>query len=260
MKTHRNRILGAVLGMGLLTLGAAWAPTAEAVEGAEPPHQSWSFDGVFGTFDRAALQRGFQVYQEVCSGCHSLKYVRVRNLADLGYTEEQIKAFAAEATVIDGPDDDGEMFERDGLSSDAFPSPFPNKKAAAAANGGAVPPDLSLVTKSREGGPDYIFAYLTGFEESPADFEVLEGLSYNPYFPGGQTAMAPPLDDDAVEYADGTKATTERMGKDVTTFLMWAAEPNLEPRKRMGIKVVLFLLVFTGMLYAVKRKVWEDLH
>ena len=260
MRTHRNTILGAVLGLGLVTLGGAWAPTAEAAKGVAPPHQSWSFDGVFGTFDRAAQQRGLQVYQEVCSGCHSLRFVRFRNLADLGYTEDQIKAFAAEATVIDGPDGEGEMFERDGIPSDAFPSPFPNKNAAAAANGGAVPPDLSLVTKSRKGGPDYLFALMNGYEEPPADFEVLEGLSYNVYFPGQQTAMASPLDDDAVEYADGTKATTEQMAKDVTTFLMWAAEPNLEPRKKMGVGVVLFLLVFTGMLYAVKRKVWEDLH
>ena len=260
MKTHRNRVLGAVLGLGLVTLGGAWAPPAEAATGVAPPHQSWSFDGVFGTFDRAALQRGYQVYSEVCSGCHSLKYVRFRNLADLGYTEDQIKAFAAEATVIDGPDDEGEMFERDGLSSDAFPPPFANEKAAAAANGGAVPPDLSLVTKSRKGGPDYIFALMTGYAEPPAGFDLLEGLNYNTYFPGQQTAMAPPLEDDAVEYAGGTEATNEQMAKDVATFLMWAAEPNLEPRKRMGIKVVLFLLVFTGMLYAAKRRVWADLH
>jgi ubiquinol-cytochrome c reductase cytochrome c1 subunit len=258
MNQLRTRLLVAFLGLGLLT--GLWAPAAEAAEGVAIPSQSWSFSGVFGTFDRPALQRGFQIYREVCAGCHSLKYIRFRNLADLDYTEEQIKDFAAEATVVDGPDDEGEMFEREGRPSDALPSPFPNDKAAAAANGGAVPPDLSLVAKSRKGGPDYLFALMTGYEEPPADFELLEGLSYNHYFPGNQIAMAPPLEDEAVEYADGTEATTAQMAKDMATFLMWAAEPSMEASKRIGIGTVLFLLVFTGLLYAAKRKVWANLH
>ena len=162
--------------------------------------------------------------------------------------------------MVDGPDDEGEMFERPGLASDYFPAPFANENAAAASNGGAIPPDLSLVAKSRKGGPDYIYALLTGYVEAPADFELLEGLNYNTYFPGNQIAMAPPLDDDAVEYADGTPATLEQMSSDLATFLMWTAEPKLEERKRVGIKVLLFLIVFTGLLYAVKRRVWADLH
>jgi ubiquinol-cytochrome c reductase cytochrome c1 subunit len=181
-------------------------------------------------------------------------------LEALGYGEDEIKAFAAEYTAIDGPDDEGEMFERPGRPSDYFPSPFPNDKAAAAANGGAVPPDLSLMAKARPHGPDYIRAFLLGYEEPPADFEGTEGSNYNPYFPGRQTAMPEPLFDDAVEYADGTEATAEQMATDVTNFLMWTAEPFLEKRHSMGIKVVLFLLVFTGILYAAKRKVWSDLH
>ena len=250
----------------LLGLGAiATAERGEAAEAVPIPSQDWSFDGIFGTFDRAALQRGFQVYQEVCAACHSLRLIAFRNLGGvngtgLGYSEDEVKAFAAEYTVIDGPDDDGEMFEREARPSDRFPSPFPNDKAAAAAMGGAVPPDLSLMAKARAGGPDYIHALLIGYEDPPADFELLDGLSYNAYYPGHQIAMAAPLVEDSVEYADGTAATVDQMARDVSHFLMWTAEPSLEERKQMGIKVLLFLIVFTGLLYAVKRKVWADLH
>ena len=232
---------------------------AKAAEGVAVPAQSWSFQGIFGTFDRAALQRGWQVYNEVCAACHGLGYIAFRNLAELGYTEDQIKAFAAEKIIVDGPDDEGEMFERDGRPADYFPDPFANDKAAAAANGGAVPPDLSLMAKARAGGPDYIYALLIGYEEPPADVEMNEGLSYNKYFPGHQIAMAQPLDDDAVEYADGTEASLDQMSRDVASFLMWTAEPMLEERKRTGIKVILFLIVLTAMLYAAKRKIWSDL-
>jgi len=247
----------------LVGLGGSGLPVtkmATAAEGVAIPAQDWSFSGIFGTFDRAAAQRGLQVYREVCAGCHSLKRIAFRNLADLGYGAEEIKAMAAEATVVDGPDDDGEMFERTGRASDYFPSPFPNDKAAAASNGGAVPPDLSLMVKARAGGADYLYALLTGYEEPPADFEMLEGLSYNAYFPGHQIAMAQPLDDDAVEYADGTAATLDQMSHDISVFLAWTAEPEMEERKQTGIKVILFLLVLTGLLYAVKRKIWADLH
>jgi ubiquinol-cytochrome c reductase cytochrome c1 subunit len=237
----------------------AGAP-ARAAEEVHIPSQDWSFAGLFGSFDTAAQQRGLQVYTEVCSGCHGLSLVAFRNIEDFGYGEEEIKAFAAGFSVVDGPDDDGEMFDRDGIPSDYFPSPFANDKAAAAANNGAIPPDLSLVAKSRKGGPDYIYALLTGYEEPPADFEMLEGLSYNTAFPGHQISMASPLFDDGVTYADGTPATAEQMAHDVATFLMWAAEPDLVNRKRTGIKVMLFLIVFTGLLYATKRKVWSDLH
>ncbi len=250
-------LTGALAAAALCVLGQH----AHAAGGAiDLPKQSWSFSGIFGTFDRAAQQRGLQVYREVCAGCHSLKLVAFRNLADLGYSEDEIKAIASEAIVIDGPDDDGEMFEREGRPADRFPAPFPNDKAAAASNGGAVPPDLSLMAKARPNGPDYLYALMTGYTDPPGDFELLEGLSYNAYFPGHQIAMAAPLSEDAVEYADGTPATVEQMSHDVVTFLMWAAEPMLEVRKQTGIKVMLFLLIFTGLLYAVKRKVWADLH
>ncbi len=152
------------------------------------------------------------------------------------------------------------MFERPGRPSDRFPSPFPNDKAAAASNNGAVPPDLSLIVKARNGGADYVHGLLTGYAEPPEDLEILEGQNYNLYFPNNVTAMAPPLFEDAVEYGDGTPATVEQMATDVATFLAWTAEPTMEERKSMGIGVMLFLLVFTGVLYAVKRKVWADLH
>jgi ubiquinol-cytochrome c reductase cytochrome c1 subunit len=246
--------LGAVCG---LVLGAA---SVQAAEQAHISKQDWSFDGIFGLFDDAQLQRGLQVYREVCAGCHGLKYIAFRNLADLQYDEEQIKAIASEAIIVDGPDDEGEMFEREGRPSDYFPSPFANDKAAAASNNGAVPPDLSLMAKARVGGADYIHALLTGYEEPPADLEILEGSNYNPYFPGGQIAMAPPLFDDAVEYADGTEASLDQMSRDVTAFLMWTAEPMLENRKEAGIWVLLFFLFVTGVTYASKQKIWADLH
>ncbi len=236
------------------------AGAVQAAEGKELPARDWSFSGIFGQYDRGAMQRGFQVYREVCSGCHSLKMIAFRNLEALGYGEDEIAAIAAEYTVVDGPDDEGEMFDRPGRPADRIPSPFANTKAAAAANNGAVPPDLSLMTKARDGGADYLHALLTGYTDPPDGMELLDIQSYNLYFPGNVTAMAPPLYEDSVEYGDGTPATVEQMATDVTTFLAWAAEPEMEERKRMGIKVILFLLVFTGILYAVKRKVWADLH
>ena len=254
---------GLILGLAALATVASAAspgPASAAGEAAPLPHYEWSFDGPFGTFDRAAMQRGLQVYRAVCAGCHSLKYVAFRNLADLGYNDDEIKAIAAEYTIVDGPNDEGEMFEREGRPSDYFPSPFPNEKAAAAAMGGAAPPDLSLIAKARVGGADYTAALLTGYVEPPADFDLAEGTNYNLYFPGHQIAMAAPLYGDDVEYADGTPATVEQQARDVAHFLMWAAEPKLEDRKGMGVKVLIFLVVFTGVLYAAKRKVWSDVH
>ncbi len=226
----------------------------------KPPKQEWSFNGLFGTFDRASAQRGFQVYKEVCASCHSMSLLSYRNLADLGFSEDEVKAIAASVEVQDGPDGEGEMFDRAGIPADSFVSPFPNDNAAAASNNGKVPPDLSLMTKARIGGADYVYGLLVGYEDAPADVEVPEGGNYNKYFPGHVIAMAAPLDDESVEYTDGTKPTLSQHAKDVTTFMAWAAEPEMETRKRMGIKVLLFLLVLTGLLYAVKRKVWEDLH
>jgi ubiquinol-cytochrome c reductase cytochrome c1 subunit len=236
------------------------AGAAQAAESAALPARDWSFTGIFGKFDTGAMQRGFQVYQEVCSGCHSLRLIAFRNLEALGFDEDEIKAIAAEYTVEDGPDEEGEMFERPALPSDRVPLPFPNSKAAAASNNGAVPPDLSLMIKARDGGADYVHAFLTGYADPPDGVELLDIQNYNLYFPGNLTAMAEPLFEDAVEYVDGTPATVEQMASDIVTFLAWAAEPTMEERKRMGIKVILFLLIFTGVLYAVKRKVWADLH
>lgn len=247
--------------LSLAAVGIAFgAVSAIAAEAPHPPARDWSFNGLFGTFDRGALQRGYQVYAEGCAGCHSLRLVAYRNLAAIGFNEAQIKKIAAEAEVSDGPNAAGEMYQRPAKPSDRFVSPFPNANAARAANNGALPPDLSLITKARTGGADYVHAILTGYHDAPKDVQMGEGMNYNPYFPGNAIAMPPPLSADLVEYADKTKATVSRMAEDVTTFLTWAAEPELEERKRLGIKVLLFLLVLTGMLYALKRKIWADLH
>ena len=241
----------AVLGFGL-------AAPAEAAEGEMPKH-GWSFEGVFGTFDTEALQRGFQVYEEVCAGCHGVKYLNFRHLGDIGFGENEVKAIAAEYEVEDGPDEDGEMFTRAAIPSDPIPVPYPNDNAARASNNGALPPDLSLVAKARVGGPDYLYALLTGYEEEPPEgVEVTEGMNYNAYFPGNQIAMPPPLFEDGVEYTDGTAASVAQQAEDVSHFLMWAAEPKLEARKHMGVKVVLFLIVLTALFYASKRKVWAS--
>jgi len=223
----------------------------------KPSKQNWSFSGLFGTFDRGELQRGFQVYNEVCAGCHSTRLLHYRNLMDIGLSEDQVKKIAASEEVTDGPDAEGEMFQRPARLSDRFVKPFPNEQAARAGNNGAFPPDLTLMTKARIGGADYLHALLTGYNPAPKDMKLPEGMYYNLYFPGHQIAMPPPLDEDSVEYADKTKATVDRMSRDVTTFLAWAAEPELEWRKRMGVKVILFLLILTGMLYGIKRKIWS---
>ena len=238
------------------TVTDSWAAGKTAV----PPKQHWSFNGMFGTFDRASAQRGLQVYREVCAGCHSIKQIHFRQLSGIGYQDTQIKAMAAEIEVTDGPNDDGDMFERAGVPADRFPLPYPNEKAAAASNNGKAPPDLSLMTKARKNGADYLYALLTGYKEPPTGFEIPDGGNYNAYYPGNVIAMAAPLEDDAVEYQDGTNATTEQMARDVTVFLSWTAEPELETRKAMGIKVLLFLIFLTALLYAVKRKVWENVH
>jgi ubiquinol-cytochrome c reductase cytochrome c1 subunit len=252
------KLLTVAIGLGIA------APALAAGDAPKLPARNWSFDGVFGTFDRAALQRGFQVYKEVCSACHSMSLVAYRNLGDAGgpgFNEAEVKAIAASVEVTNAlPNDQGEMFQRPALPSDKFKSPFPNDQAAKAANNGALPPDLSLMGKARPGGADYIHALLTGYGDPPADFKLTQGLNYNKYFPGHQIAMAPPLAADAVSYTDGTQATVEQMASDVSAFLMWAAEPKLEQRKRIGFQAILFLIVATGVFYAVKRKVWADLH
>lgn len=270
----------ALAAAALLSVGFA-APAKAAEGGVEPPSLKWSFAGPFGMYDRAQLQRGLKVYRQVCASCHGLSLIAFRNLAEAGgpgFTEEEAKAIAAEYTVKDGPNDKGEMFERPGRLADHFPSPFPNDNAARFANNGALPPDLSLIAKARtyergfprflidiftqyqEQGPNYIVALLTGYEDAPAGFALPEGSNYNRYFPGHAIGMPNPLFDDAVEYSDGTPTTVEQYAKDVTAFLMWAAEPHMEARKRMGFQVMIFLLVFAGLLYFTKKKVWSDVH
>ena len=243
-------------------LGALMLAPALARAAGEPalPRQQWSFDGVFGTYDRASAQRGFQVYKEICSACHPVKYLHFRDLTDIGYSEDEVKAIAVGYQVTDGPNDEGQMFQRPGRPSDPIPGPFPNDQAARAANNGALPPDQSLIVKARPGGPDYVYGILTGYKEPPSGFKMLEGMNYNEFFPGHQIAMPPPLADNAVTFADGTPATVPQMAHDVTTFLTWAAEPRLEDRHRTGFKVTLFLLVAALVFYAAKRKIWATVH
>jgi ubiquinol-cytochrome c reductase cytochrome c1 subunit len=236
------------------------ASPALAAGGHEPEKNDWSFNGVLGSFDKPALRRGYQVYMEVCSFCHGVEFIAFRNLTEIGLTEDEAKAAAEAVQIEDGPDDNGLMFMRPGRLSDRMPSPFPNEAAARASNGGALPPDLSLITKARPFGPDYLFALLTGFEDPPEGVEISPGMSYNPFFSGQQIAMFSPLYDDAVFYEDGTVATLEQMAEDITQFLMWTAEPKLEDRKRMGLGVMIFLVILTGMFIAVKRRVWADIH
>jgi len=274
-----SRIIFALVVAGSLAGLAAIAPAgAQEHESPVPPRQKWSFAGPFGHYDRAQLQRGLQVYREVCAVCHGLKMIAFRNLEELGYTEAQVKAIAGEYKIQDGPNDQGEMFERDGRPADYFPQPWPNENAARARYNG-VPPDFSVLAKARgyergfpwfvfdiftqfqEQGPDYIHALMTGYEdEAPAGFTLPAGNFYNNYFPGHALAMPPPLTDKRVEYTDGSPTTVEQYSKDVTAFMMWAAEPQLEARKRIGFQVMIFLLIFAGLLYFTKKKVWADAH
>jgi ubiquinol-cytochrome c reductase cytochrome c1 subunit len=250
--------------LGALVLGAAAAlsatPARAAGEAIHIPDTRFSFEGLFGTFDRGALQRGFQVYKEVCSACHAMRQLSYRNLLEIGLTEEQARAIAAQFQVQDGPNDQGEMFERPARLSDRFRRPFANEQAARAANNGAYPPDLSVIVKARHGGADYLHALLTGYQDPPAGFTLMDGMNYNAYFAGHQIAMPNVLNPGQVEFADGTESTVDQMARDVSTFLAWAAEPELEQRRRMGVKIILFLIVLGGLTYAVKRKVWADAH
>jgi ubiquinol-cytochrome c reductase cytochrome b/c1 subunit len=271
--------------IALVVAGALFAGSvqnARAEEQEAPPSLKWSFSGPFGKFDRASMQRGLKVYKEVCSACHALSYIAFRNLADPGgpgYSVAQATAFAAEYKIKDGPNDQGEMFDRPGRPADYIPAPFPNEQAARAAYGGALPPDLSLITKARsyergfprfvldfftqfqEQGPNYVAALLQGFEEKPpAGVTIPNGTYYNKYFPGHSIKMPKPLSDGQVTFDDGSPATVAQYAKDVTTFLMWTAEPHMEARKRMGLQVFVFLILFAGLMYFTKKKVWADAH
>lgn len=282
MKT--TRLLAASLLAAVMSVSVAFA---EEEHGApHPPRERWSFAGVFGKFDEAQLQRGFQVYREVCSNCHSMNLVRFRNLAEEGgpgFTAGQVKALAAEYKVKDGPNDAGEMFERPGRPADAFPAPFPNEKAAAAAYGKA-PPDFSVLAKARtyergfpyfifdampfvgysEQGVDYIHALLNGYEDAPDGKEMPSGTNYNKYYPGHLIAMAKPLSDGQVTYAKGADGqpvvpeTVDQYAKDVSSFMAFVAEPHMQARKTLGFRVILFLMVLSGLLYYVKKKIWAD--
>ena len=244
----------------------------------KPKHVDWSFAGPFGKWDLGQLQRGFKIYREVCAACHSMDLVAFRNLKEIGFSEEQVKAIAAEYEVTDGPNADGDMFERAAVPSDRIPGPFENLAQAAASNNGAAPPDFSLIAKARapergfpnfvfdvftlyaENGPDYLYSLLTGYTDAPDHVEVAEGAYYNPYFIAGSTlAMAPPLSDGLVTYDDGAPETLDQYSKDVSAFLMWAAEPSLIERKAMGFKVMVFLLLLTVLVYLTKKKVFAGL-
>ena len=247
-----------ILSLVILTFGVSSnSNTAEKIEYLKT---DWSFKGLFGKFDRGSLQRGYQVYTEVCAACHSMKYVSYRNLAEKGgpeFSVEQAKAIAASFEVTDGPNADGEMFTRPGKLSDKFVMPYENVKAAQAANGGAYPPDMSVLVKARGGGANYIYSLLQGYEDPPIGITLDEGVHYNKYMYGNKIKMANPLSDGLVEYADGTNASVEQMSKDVTTFLMWTAEPHLEARHRMGFKAVVYLIILTILVYFSMKRIWS---
>ncbi len=273
-------ILAAVLAA---SLAGALAPQSAIAQGhahdsPQPVKTKWSFAGPLGHYDRGQLQRGFKVYREVCQVCHGLKMIAFRNLSALGYSEAQVKAIAAEYKVQDGPNDAGDMFEREGRPADTFPPPFPNDNAARARYNG-VPPDFSVLAKARtydrgfpwfladmiipyqEHGVDYIHALMTGYEEKPpAGVELPQGTFYNKFFPGHAIAMPPPLTPRQVDYTDGTPTTVDQYSKDVAAFMMWAAEPHMEARKRLGLQVMIFLIVFSVMLYFTKKRVWASAH
>ncbi|MBN9553949.1 MAG: cytochrome c1 [Alphaproteobacteria bacterium] len=258
-------------GLTALALPAMAQDAAVNTTRLHPKSGEFAFEGPFGTYDRAALQRGFQVYKEVCAACHGLNHVAFHNLNEEGgpgFTEAQAKAIAAGYKIPADPNDKGELFDdkgvrltRPGILADKFPSPYPNEEAARANNSGSLPPDLSMVVKARAGGADYVYSILTGFhEKTPAGFKVTEGKYFNPYFEGWNIAMPPPLVDNAVTYSDGTKATIAQEAHDVATFLAWASDPKMEERKRMGFGVLIFLVALSGVLFAAYRKVWADQH
>ena len=254
----KNFFIKRIIILTILSLGLS--VNTIAAEKIEYLKTDWSFKGLFGKFDRGSLQRGYQVYTEVCSSCHSMKYLSYRNLAEKGgpeFTEAQAKAIAASFEVTDGPNADGEMFKRPGKLSDKFVMPYENVKAAQAANGGAYPPDMSVLAKARGGGVDYIYSLLQGYEDPPMGITLDEGVYYNKYMYGNKIKMSNQLSDGLVEYADGTESTVEQMSKDVTTFLMWTAEPHLESRHQMGFKAIVYLIILTTLVYFSMKKIWS---
>jgi ubiquinol-cytochrome c reductase cytochrome c1 subunit len=274
-KAAATALIAGAMVLGTANLAFAEGEAPGAFKEIELPKVPWTFYGVQGTYDLAQLQRGYQIYKEVCSGCHSMNLMSYRNLGGgkgisggdkdpegIGLSEAEVKAIAADYKVPAEPNDAGEIVDRVALPSDHFVKPFPNEQAARAANNGALPPDFSLIAKAREGGPNYIHALLNGYTDPPAGVKMNDGMYYNKYFAAGQgqIAMPPPIGDDAVTYADGTKATLDQEAQDVAAFLMWVAEPKLPERHRTGVEVILYLIVATGLLYAVKRKIWSKIH
>jgi len=244
----------------LIILFIGFQLSSNAAEKVEYLKTDWSFKGPFGKFDRAALQRGYQVYQEVCSSCHSMKYLSYRNLVEKGgpeFSVEQAKAIAASFEVKDGPNADGEMFMRPGRLSDKLVMPYENEKAAQAANGGAYPPDMTVLVKARGGGVDYIYSLLQGYEDPPIGVSLDDGVYYNKYMYGNKIKMSNQLSEGLVEYSDGTNASVEQMAKDVSTFLMWTAEPHLETRHRMGFKAIVYLIILTTLVYFSMKRIWS---
>jgi len=242
----------------LISLGISFS--ANSAEKVDLMTTDWTFKGLFGKFDRASLQRGYQVYTEVCAACHSMKYLSYRNLMEEGgpeFSETQAKAIAAQFEITDGPNSEGEMFQRPAKLSDKFVMPYPNAKAAQAANGGAYPPDMSVLAKARKGGVDYLYSLLLGYEDPPIGVSLDEGVHYNKFMYGNKIKMPKPLEDDLIEYSDGTPATEEQMAKDVVTFLMWSAEPHLEARHKMGFKAIIYLTILTLLVYLSMRKIWS---
>ena len=256
----RSSLLALIL--ALVAPGAASAQDS-VNQAPEIAHQSWSFSSPFGTYDDAQLQRGFEVYGQVCSNCHSMRLLSYRNLGEPGGPEfppKKVEEIASQVQVTDGPNDKGEMFQRPARPSDHFRSPFANEQQARNANNGALPPDLSVMAKAREGGPDYIYAILTGYTDPPQGFQLAPGMHYNKAFPGHQFAMPPPLSDGVITYSDGTKPTLDNYARDVAAYLMWAAEPKLEERHKTGTRVMIYLIVFAVIMYLAKRAVWARLH
>lgn len=272
-------------GIALAALGFALiaAPAMASTTHAEPKDVKWGFEGPFGKFDQAQLQRGYKVYREVCSACHSMELMSFRNLGQKGgpfydpkyknpNDNPYVKAIAKDYQINDIDSETGDVIQRPGTSADRFPNPFPNEPAARASNGGALPPDLSTMAKARELGPRYIYSLLTGYEEPPAGLEVPAGKHYNPYFPGDLSAfykgpkvpeggfigMPPPLAPDKVSFDDGTKSSVEQQAKDVVAFLTWASEPKMEERKSFGIAAIIYLLILSGILYASYKRIWRN--
>ena len=254
-----NRLLNFFLCLCFLSTLPSNIPIKAATSNIELIKQNWPFNGIFGRFDKASLQRGFKVYSEVCSACHGLRHVSYRDLVGIGYSNDEIKVIAGEYEINDGPNDEGEMFIRDAKISDKFVGPYENDQIARLANNGAYPPDLSLIVKARAGGADYIYSLLNGYKDFPESFEASEGMYYNEYYPGNQIAMPPQIEDDLVEFDDGTTASHMQIARDITSFLAWTAEPELENRKSLGVKTLFFLILITIMLLGVKRKVWKNL-